>query len=176
MTILVNILAFQAGWLVCVWGGASHRPWLGTGTAVIVIAWHLWRAAHPRREFVLIVIAGGLGFAWDSALVSAGLLSYPSGILLDGTAPHWIVALWMMFATTLNVSLRWLKDRPLPGALLGAVAGPVAYWAGSRLGGVEFLEPLPATVALAVGWAGALPLLMTCAKRFDGTALRVAHA
>ncbi len=176
MATLVNILAFQIGWLACVWGGASHRPWLGTATAAVIIALHLWRAAHPRRELVLIVIAGALGLAWDSVLVSAGLVSYPSGVLLDGTAPHWIVALWMTFATTLNVSLRWLKDRPLPGALLGAVAGPAAYWAGSRLGGIEFLEPLPATVALAFGWAVALPVLMACAKRFDGTALRVAHA
>jgi hypothetical protein len=141
-----------------------------------VVATHLARTAHPQQELALVLIAAAIGLVWDSLLVFLGWLDYPSGILVSGTTPHWIVALWMIFATTLNVSMRWLKGRMMLAALLGAVAGPLAYWAGSRLGGVWFVEPWLATIALAVGWAVAMPMLMALSDRFDGTALRVAHA
>jgi hypothetical protein len=76
----------------------------------------------------------------------------------------------MLFATTLNVSLRWLRGRPLLGALLGAVGGPLAYLAGAKLGGIELLEPALALSALAAGWALLLPLLQRLATELDGFA------
>ena len=66
--------------------------------------------------------------------MAAGWLEYPSGILLSNTAPHWIVAMWVLFASTLNVSLRWLRGRWALATLLGAVAGPLAYYGGAGLG------------------------------------------
>ncbi len=84
--------------------------------------------------------------------------------------------MWMIFATTINVSLRWLKGQIALSALLGAIAGPFAYWAGSQLGGVWMVEPLFATVALALGWATAMPLLISLSDHFDGVQLRPAQS
>ncbi|MGB7931118.1 MAG: DUF2878 domain-containing protein, partial [Gammaproteobacteria bacterium] len=81
---------------------------------------------------------------------------------------HWIVAMWVLFASTLNVSLRWLRGRWMLATLLGAVAGPLAYYAGAKLGGVVITEPLPAFTALAAGWAAFVPLLIRLSTRFDG--------
>ena len=53
---------------------------------------------------------------------------------MAGLAPYWIVALWMLFATTLNVTFRWLQPRPALAAALGAVFGPVSYIAGAAVG------------------------------------------
>ncbi len=116
----------------------------------------------------MLVIAAAIGFAWDSALVALGWIEYPNGALVPGTAPVWIVAMWVVFATTLNVSLGWLK-RSLPLALLfGAVGGPLAYVAGGKLGGLSFLQQTPALIALALGWALITPLLLRIADRCDG--------
>ena len=165
---IINIVAFQLGWLACVLAGANQIPWLGSGIALLVVAWHLSGATSPRKELALILSAGLIGAMWDSLLVYVGWLQYPSGILLQGTAPHWIVAMWLLFATTLNVSLRWLKQRPLLAALFGAFGGPAAYFAGSQLGGVNIVDFNAAMLALAIGWAGLMPLLMSLSMRFDG--------
>ena len=166
--IIINTAVFQLGWLCCIVAGANHLPWLGTLTALLIIACHVSHAPRPRSELLLILSAGAIGAVWDSLLVSAGWLQYPSGTLVAGTAPHWIIALWLLFATTLNVSLRWLKHKPLLAAALGAVAGPAAYYTGYRLGGVEIPEFATAMTALALGWAVFMPLLMFLSNRLDG--------
>jgi hypothetical protein len=166
--VIINALAFQAGWLCCVLAGAHHLPWLGTLSALLIVGWHLGQAVMPRRELALLLMAGAIGAAWDSLLVYAGLLQYPSGTLIAGTAPHWIVAMWLLFATTLNVSLRWLRGRPLLAGVLGAAAGPGAYYAGWKLGGVQIPELASAMLVLGGGWALLLPLLVSLASRFDG--------
>jgi hypothetical protein len=165
---LINAVAFQLGWFACVLGGANQLPWLGTLVATLIVAWHLRLARRPEREFTLLVAVGALGGVWDSLLVSAGWLAYPSGTLMANTAPHWIVAMWVLFASTLNVSLRWLRGRWLVAAALGALLGPLAYYAGSKLGGVVIAEPIFGFAALALGWATFLPLLIKLSTRFDG--------
>lgn len=167
--IILNAAVFQIGWLCCVLAGANHLPWMGTLTALLIVAWHVSRAARPRNELLLILSAGAIGAVWDSLLVYAGWLQYPSGTLIEGTAPHWIVAMWLLFATTLNVSLRWLKDRPLLATALGAVSGPAAYFAGYKLGGVQIPDFTTAMTVLALGWAVFMPFLMFLSNRLDGT-------
>jgi hypothetical protein len=168
MNILFNAIAFQLGWFACVLGGANQLPWLGTLVAVLIVYWHLNHAQQPGREFALLAVVGVMGALWDSLLVAIGWLDYPSGTLLSNTAPHWIVAMWVLFASTLNVSLRWLRGRWMLAMLLGAVAGPLAYYAGAGLGGVVITEPLPAFTALAAGWAAFVPLLIWLSTRLDG--------
>ena len=166
--IVINAVVFQAGWFCCVLAGANHMPWLGTMTALLIVACHVFHAKDMRKELSLILIAGGIGAVWDSFLVYAGWLQYPSGILIAGTAPHWIVAMWLLLATTLNVSLKWLKQRLLLAAVLGAVSGPGAYLAGWKLGGVQIPDLQVAMLALACGWALFMPLLIVLSNRFDG--------
>jgi len=76
--------------------------------------------------------------------------------------------MYALFATTLNVSLNWLHGRWLLAVVLGGVSGPLAYWAGARLGAVTMPSPELALGALAVGWAALMPAFMVLARRFDG--------
>lgn len=164
MPILVNFVAFQFGWFACVLGAAHGLPWIGTGVALVIVAWHLTRAAQPGAELVLVLIAAGIGAVWDSALSALGWIRYPNGVLIEGAAPHWIVAMWMLFATTLNVSLAWLR-RNLPlAAVFGALGGPLAYLGGAKLGALTFAAQDAALVALALGWAVLTPLLLRLAR------------
>jgi hypothetical protein len=173
MPLLLNYVAFQVGWFACVLGAANQLPWLGPVVVCALLALHLYLAPHALEEGKLLLVTGIIGLAWDSLLVALGLLVYPSGMLVAGMAPYWIVAMWMHFATTFNISLGWLKGRPLIAAVLGGTGGPLAYYAGFQLGGVAFPAPGPALAALALGWAVMMPVLLYLAERFNGFAPRV---
>jgi len=175
MNLVLNIIGFQLGWFAAVLGGANGLPWLGTVGALIVVAVHLLRVTQPRMELQLIAAAALIGLVWESILVSVGLTSYSSGILVSGTAPHWIVAMWILFATTINVSLRWLRNRTWLAALTGGISGPLAFYAGHRLDGVEFSDTVVAMLVLAAGWALFVPLLVWLGTWLEGTHHRRAN-
>jgi hypothetical protein len=166
--IFLNVALFQAGWFACVLGAARGAPWLGPLVVLAAAALHLRVARRPLLELYLLLSAAALGLLVDSLLLSSGWLEYPNGLWLAGFAPYWIVAMWMLFATTLNVSLAWLHGRLVLAALLGAVGGPLSYLAGEKLGGIYLLQPVAALAALAIAWAIAMPTLMMLAARFDG--------
>jgi hypothetical protein len=165
--LILNFVLFQVAWFACVLGGAQQLPWVGPAVVVAVVWYHLWTATDPRAESVLLAVAFLIGSVFDSLVVSTGWLAYPSGQWHPELAPYWILAMWVAFATTLNVSLGWLKGRPLLAAGFGAIGGPLAYFAGAKLGGVTFVEPTAALLALGVGWAVIMPALMGVARRLD---------
>ena len=167
---LLNVVAFQIGWFACVLGGAWGWPWLGVAVTAAVVTLHLRRAAQPGAEAVLIGLSGLLGFLADSLLTGLGLLHFPSGQFHSQLAPYWMVAMWMLFATTINVSLRSLKPHLELASLLGMVAGPLAYYGGAKLGGVSFGEPLASLAAVSGVWTLAMPLLLVIAGRWNGMA------
>ena len=168
MLLLVNFTAFQAGWFAAVLGAANDMPWAGPLVIAAVIALHLRIAREPRQELALILACGLIGAITDSVLVAAGWVSYPAGSIVDNAAPYWIVAMWMLFATTLNVSLGWLKPRKFVGALFGLIGGPLAYYTGFKLGGIEFVDFNAAIIALGVAWGAVTPVLLILAERFNG--------
>jgi hypothetical protein len=168
--LLMNALLFQVAWFGAVLGAARGLPWLGVIAVAAVVAWHLARARQPAREIGLVALALATGAVFETLLVQAGLLRFDGGALLAGTAPVWMIALWANFATTLNVSLRALRTRLLAAALLGAIGAPLAYFAGQKLGAVQFPQPGPALAAIAAGWAVLTPVLFLAARRFDGFA------
>ncbi len=168
MGLLVNFGLFKAGWLSSVIGGAQQLPWLGPLAMLLVVSVHLYRARQPERELALVLACGFIGALFDSVLVASGAVTYPSGLFVESMAPYWIISMWMLFATTLNVSLRWLRDRYVLAAVLGAVAGPLAYLGGAKLGGIVFLDRSAGLAALAVGWGLIMPVLVLLAQRLDG--------
>ena len=168
--ILINLVLFQIGWFACVLSGAAQRPWIGALIATVIVLIHLLRADAGEAELKLVLIAVVIGAVWDSLLVWQNWLQYSSGILIPNTAPYWIILMWALFATILNVSLRWLRGRWVIAALAGAVGGPLAYYGGHRLGALQFGNELVALMALAIGWAIFTPILMALSARFDGYA------
>lgn len=169
--VLANLVGFQLGWFACVLGAAWGMPWLGPLAAVPVLALHLATAVRPGRAALLLAAAALVGFGLDTILVRAERIAFTEGVLVAGTAPYWMVTLWVLFASTFNVSLRWLRPRPLLAAISGALGGPLAYWAGGRLGAAVLLEPVCAGLLL-VGlfYALATPFLLLVARELDGFA------
>jgi hypothetical protein len=165
---LANFLIFQLAWFAAVLGAAHGRPIEGTACVLAAIGWHLAVSRRPAVEARLVLAALLLGCVAESAMVAWGPVEYTSGQPWRSLPPYWIVALWGLLAISLNVTLRWLKGRPWLAAALGAVAGPMSFAAGVRLGAGQFMHPAAATVALACLWACALPSLMALSVRYDG--------
>lgn len=167
---VVNLVTFKAGWIAVVAGAAASIPGPGSLVAAAVIAFHLWRTRDVRAESLLLGAAALMGLLWESALVSVGLIQYDNGFILPGVAPYWIVAMWVLFATTLNVGMRWLRSSFWVASFAGAVGGPMAFLAGQKMGAVSFADPATAYVVIGIGWALLLPLLVRLSVRFDGHA------
>ena len=169
-TTLINILLFKLGWVACVVGAARDMAWVGLLAVALISAVHLAMASRPSREVVLLAVAAFIGITWESLLVAQGLLDYGRSGSPFGVAPYWIVAMWVLFATTLNVSMNWLKKHPMLAVVAGAIGGPLAFVAGERLGAVQFADQQLSLAVIGVGWALLLPILVWVAKRYNGHA------
>jgi hypothetical protein len=165
---LINFAAFQVGWFTCVLGAANGLPMMGLIISACVVLLHLTSVERPTRELRLVVIAVLMGLVFDSLLVTAGWLKYPSGNFLPGIAPYWILAMWANFATTLNLTMGWLKGRLVLAAVMGAIFGPLTYVAGEKLGGIEFIDFTASMIGLGVVWGISMPLLLIAAGRYNG--------
>jgi hypothetical protein len=168
MAFVLNVVLFQIGWFACVLGAAHGLAGAGALAALLIVAWHVARADAPRRELALVAVAAVLGALFETLLVQSGWIRFGAGVLIEGAATYWMVALWALFATTLNVSLRSLRKRVWLAALLGAIGGPMAYYAGARLGALELVAAGAGLAAIGAGWAVLTPLLLRAALRLDG--------
>ena len=166
--LLANFAIFEAAWFACILGVAHGQPLWGTAAVVAAIAWHLAISARPATEFALVAALCTIGLGAESAVVALVHVAYPAGQPVAWLAPYWMVALWGEFAIALNVTLRWLKRRPVLAGALGAVFGPLSFLGGVRLGGARFVDEPAALVTLACMWAVLMPLVMTLSDRLDG--------
>lgn len=165
---VINFVLFQIGWFACVLGAARQMPWLGVMVVLAIVAWHLLQAKQPKSELILLFIALFIGGIFDQMLLHLNLVSYQAHGWGTSLVPAWILALWAVFVTVLNVSLRWMRGNWLVAILFGAIGGPLAYAGAAKLGAVA-LNALPASyIALSVGWAILTPLLLKVSERFDG--------
>lgn len=166
--LLINFIAFQVAWFALVVGAARGWVWQGVMVAVLVMALHLLMSHRPLRELQLLLSVLVLGTVWDSALAATDVIRYSSGEWVTGVAPIWIVALWGLFATTLNVGLKFLRHRYLLAAAFGAIGAPLSFMAGMRLQALQFPDVNLGLVCVGAGWAVLMPVLMWLAIRFDG--------
>ena len=165
--VLLNISLFKAGWLAAVFSAAASMPVLGTLAIAVAVATHLALSKSRSAEIRLLGLAAAIGFGWESLLVATGLVQYGAASIIPGTAPYWIVAMWLLFATTLNVGMRWLRKSMIMTAIFGAIGGPMSFLAGQKAGAVSFPDPTLSLAVIGLGWAVFLPLLVRYASRVD---------
>ena len=167
MAWVMSFLAFQGAWFACVLGAARGEP--GEGIAIAVLVCGVQLALSPARGADLALAGGavGLGLAWDTAMLRTGVVAYASPGPIEGWAPAWILALWLLFATLLRGPLRFLHGRWVLAALLGGGGGALSYLSAVRLGAGSFRDLREAMLVLGLGWAVMTPLLIEAARRFE---------
>lgn len=159
--LLLNTLCHQIIWWSSVLGAIYSIPYLGALAMIPVIAFHLLYMSTMKNEFVLIVIVAILGTFLDTLFNIFGVIDYSGTYnFAEWLAPIWITSMWVSFATTLNYSLKKLGTKKYLGVGLGAIFGPLAYFAGERYGAIDLMRPrLISLVILSISWGGIIPLL-----------------
>jgi len=170
--IVVNFIIFQLGWFSCVLMAAKGLSETGIIITLLLVGIQLFLAENRLNLLILIFIITLIGGAWDSVLTSSNILVFNTGMIVNYLAPGWIIAMWLIFATTLNVSFRWLFGRYWLAMLLGAICGPLAYQAGAALGAVVIPDNLQANLIMAAGWSLLMPLSVKLAEMFNRDNIR----
>lgn len=164
---IINFILFQVAWFACVIGAGKGMPWLGVLVTALILSWHLYQAKDIKAELLLMLCALFIGAAYDQSMLSFGFISYLNTGWGNAIVPVWILALWLAFTTTLNVSLRWMRSKHLFAVIFGAMGGPLAYLGAEKLGAVV-LHGASSYIALSLGWAIITPFLILLSTRFDG--------
>ncbi len=163
--LLGNFIGNQLVWLIAVDRAAADLAWPGVMAGGVFVFACLWTARKPKVEAQLIAVALACGLIVDGVASGGGWLIYAAPAPATGLAPPWILALWAALAVTLNVSMRRLQDHLWVALIVGAVGGPLAYWAAARgWGAVEFADPPRAIAWLAGTWGLVLPGLLRAAR------------
>ncbi|AYA64348.1 DUF2878 domain-containing protein [Alteromonas sp. RKMC-009] len=145
---------FQTIWFLAILFTSEYLTIIGLLIAAFFIL-------SPRKKTDLIMAAGiaVYGCIIDGALLWSGFFAFSDheGWLI----PIWLISLWIAFGLMLRVSLDYLQGRYALAAVLGAVSGPLSYYAGAQAGAVIF----PADTVLTLGilsaiWAVTVPLCL----------------
>ena len=152
---LAAFVIFDFVWLAAVLG---RSDWLWV-TALLILGMFaatpklLWR---QRQTLFFLVVLGCLA---EFATVYFGVIRYEGSALI----PLWLILLWVGFSGMALVVFDYLHRRYLIAAILGAIFGPVTYFAGERLGAAELLVPFfTAIVVYSAFWA----VMMVVIARF----------
>jgi hypothetical protein len=167
MALLVNFIGFQVGWFACVLGAAHDKELLGMIIALGIVIYHVVNHGDSLKELKLVLAAIVIGLIWETWVLNLDILRYPSHPEALFWAPTWLIMMWALFATTINLSMGWLKGRWVLSVFMGAVFGPLAFIGGERLGAVVFLDSTLSMITLSIGWGLLMPLLLWIAERIN---------
>lgn len=166
--VILNIIALQSGWFACVLGAAKGMPQLGPIVVLAFTILHLSFSPRRIRDVIVLGVAVIVGIVADGVLLRAGAIAFESGVVGGYLIPLWMMALWLNFATSLNLTLEFLQGRVALAILFGAVGGVAAYVGGNRLGALNMPSGVwAAGWAVALEWAIVTPLLVWLAARVD---------
>ena len=176
MSRFVNFLFYQTGWFACVLGAAWGFQWLGVGIALCLVSAHFWLATDRILQIKLALIAAAIGLLVDCTQLWAGVFAFSRGRVLDWLPPPFMTVLWIQFATTFRYCMSWLSGHYGLGAGFGLLGAPLAFYAGERLGAIEFLSPRPLHFAvLGCLWSLVVPLLVYISDRLASHSAPTPH-
>ncbi|MBU3023016.1 DUF2878 domain-containing protein [Aestuariibacter sp. A3R04] len=157
---VINFIWFQVIWFLVIFHQYTYL-WV---VALLIMA-HFMVSPYGRNDICFALAIGLYGSVVDGLLTHFGIFVFPTSDLWF--IPMWLVALWIAFGIMLRVSLDYLHHRFALSAFLGAVSGPLSYWAGARFGAVTFPLSLAATLTVVSAvWAITVPLWMWLNNRF----------
>jgi hypothetical protein len=152
---LLAFISFNLGWWVCMIGAKFGWPLAGPIYCVFALSLHLWVFPNPRAELAFVLIMTLIGSILDSALMYFGLFQFRP-IALD-MAPPWLIAMWALFAMTMETSNR-LRGRIWLLMLMSAVTAPLSYFAGEILDKILYARPLWMSLGIhGLIWAFLMP-------------------
>ena len=163
-----NAIWFQAIWFLSVMGRDTMLL-----VTISLLVLHFALVKQRRQELERVAAVAIIGISVDAGLSLTNVFIFANAALV----PLWLCCLWLGMAAALPRSLAFLQKNTYVTALAGAVVLPLNYWAGARLGAVEFGYSLPLTLALmSLTWAILLPTLVHVLVRVEASNATAANA
>ncbi|MCF7957028.1 MAG: DUF2878 domain-containing protein [Phycisphaerae bacterium] len=166
---LWNFISVNVGWMACVLGAARGYHWLGgvVVTSLFVIHILVIDRHNMSKIFIVAFATMVIGFFVDTALILLGAIEPNRWLIPAPLTTLWDIAIWANFSLALNSSLRFLQEKPLVAAVLGAIFAPGTYYAGAGLGALHISEPHFVSLLWVGGaWFFVMPCLSHIARRF----------
>lgn len=159
----VKSLIFNALWFQCCWLGAVVLQ--NNILLLAMLAVHfLWFVERSKAEFKATLCCAIIGIGVDQLLTHYQIFGFATQWI-----PLWLVLLWWCFCCSLGHSLRFLKGRILICSLFGGIGGAASYFAGSRLGAVDFnYSDLTSVLIIAAVWSLLCPILVSTYHKIRG--------
>lgn len=151
---------FQALWLLAVLGNEAWQWWL-LALVVATYAVTIGVSVKPLPlRFVGIVFVVGIGI--DSVNMLAGVLRFEDAMHSTWLIPIWLSALWAIFIWYSTFLLPLVNTYPSwIVTVIGGLSGALSYWAGERLGAVEFGYPPTLSLLILFGqWVFVMGLML----------------
>jgi hypothetical protein len=124
-------------------------------------------------ELRLLIVAVLTGTTVELLHQSLPAYEAQTTVLPSPAPPLWLLILWAQFATTFRYCLRAVLTVPWRAMLFGALGGPIAFWAASRLGALDLTPPIARGLAtIGITWTLALLLFTAIVGRMRGAPLR----
>lgn len=156
---IANTCLFQIGWWGCVFGAGWSQILAPITITAVVLALHFaFVQDSAKAETFTILVSTLIGWLFENILIWQLVYILPDG---GFRVPVWLICIWILFATCLNYSLKWLRGRYVWSSILGFIFGPISYSAG--VGFKLFEIPAPywqQLFLIGIGWAMLTPLLM----------------
>jgi len=157
---IANWILTQALWFICVLGGDLYAAVAGICYWFIYVTY----IGNLQREWPSIIIIVSSGFIIDTLLSSFGLIQFNTNMLI----PLWLLVMWSGFATLFHHGLGWLLAKPVLAAVLGAITGPLAYFAGATLSMSQINVPLTVFISVyAVLWSLYIPIFLFISSKLN---------
>jgi hypothetical protein len=157
---IANWILTQALWFICVLGGDLYAVVAG----ICYWFFYVTHIGNVQREWPSLVIIVSSGFIIDILLSSFGVINFNTNMFM----PLWLLVIWSGFATLFHHGLGWLLAKPVLAAVLGAITGPLAYFAGAALSVSQInVSPTVFICIYAVLWSLYMPIFLFISSRFN---------
>ena len=166
----MNVVLSYAAWFAVALLAAQGDFGLAIVPSLVALVIHLGVTHEKQRRSELLVACAALllGLGVETIHMAAGATQYAEGASVAGLPPAFMIGLWAAFATLINVSLAWMKDRIWLAVLFGALASGPSYYAGSKIGALTLGEPVwQSLMTIGAVWALAFPMLVLFARWID---------
>lgn len=163
---LINFVLFQLGWFISVWGAANQKLPLSMMVVALILLTHIMQASRKKRGHYAAIYHHAIGLDIRSVTINYKFSNLSESIVWYSRT-HLDCGYVGLFATTLNLSLSWLKSNRVLAVLFGFIGGPVAYFAAEQLNAVQLTNQF-SIYALALGWGILTPVCLLIAGKWNG--------
>lgn len=131
---IINAVLFQ-----CLWFSAVMYGWQWGLVPLLLLSAHFIVSVKVWSLRLLPFAVAAFGMLFNSVLAYLGVYQFNADDLLFlDSLPLWLTFMWLGFAMTLPLSLAWLFRFRVLFVLFFALGGPASYFAGMKLGALNF--------------------------------------